>query len=119
MLHEKERWVYGPWSKVVKNEIEMEYPAVADYAMRWQVLHYEPNGFCLTFCRMNVHQLLAIRQDARFTVLDSITSDGPVPDKVIAHKKATPHGKKLANGMKVREFLAELGKGHPGYEPHH
>lgn len=119
MTHEKERWVLGPWIEITEPETEVvrKRAIVMDYALKGDTIDFEDDGLCLTYCRLNVHQLLALRQDSRFTVLPSVTADEPLPDHVVLHKAKGRRAGAYKKDMRLRELLHELGKSHPAYEP--
>ncbi|HTV07813.1 MAG TPA: hypothetical protein VMD97_02055 [Candidatus Aquilonibacter sp.] len=103
-LDHKRRWVFGP---VIDG-----MPVAMDYASsgEWPMI---VDGYALTFCVMNAHQLRAARKDTRLTVLPSLHAGVAIPDSLADHHAR--YG--LKRGMSLHDALCALAVHHHAFEP--
>lgn len=107
-LSHKSRWIFSPL--VISGDSEK--PLASEYAVQWEApMHF--NGFALTHCVMNAHQLAAAKKNPHLVVLPSIYLRQPIPNEIADHHAA--HGVK--RGMLLHEALCALAAHHPNFEP--
>lgn len=107
-LNHKERWIFSP---LVPGE-SGEKPLAAEYALQWEAPMYF-DGFALTHCVMNAHQLAAAKLNPNLIVLPSIHAHERIHPRIAKHHAA--HGLKAE--MLLHEALEELAKHHPNFAP--